>query len=147
MQPTATGIALDSDGDGLSDELEALVGANPQRTDTDGDGCSDLAEHTMGWPLNEAPDPNQPDHCICLEGESSADRDGDGLNDCEENFILTAPGLPDTDLDGVVDQLEVVFGTYPILNDVNSDPDLDDVLNGQEIRQHRSTGNDDNPRP
>jgi hypothetical protein len=32
---------VDTDGDGLSDNLESLYGTNPYNTDTDGDGVND----------------------------------------------------------------------------------------------------------
>lgn len=34
----------DKDGDGVDDEMEALLGTNPEANDTDGDGWDDLAE-------------------------------------------------------------------------------------------------------
>lgn len=36
---------IDSDGDGLSDGVELLIGTNPYSRDTDGDGISDYEEH------------------------------------------------------------------------------------------------------
>ena len=36
---------VDSDGDGLSDELEGVIGTNVSSTDTDGDGLNDRAEY------------------------------------------------------------------------------------------------------
>ncbi len=39
---------LDTDGDGLSDALEALLGTNPNQSDSDGDGASDAAEQIAG---------------------------------------------------------------------------------------------------
>jgi uncharacterized protein YkwD len=38
----------DSDGDGLTDEVEHFLGTNPRKADTDGDGMSDLAEIRAG---------------------------------------------------------------------------------------------------
>lgn len=37
-------LPLDSDGDGLSDDIEMSFGTNPFRADTDGDGANDYAE-------------------------------------------------------------------------------------------------------
>ncbi len=39
----------DSDGDGLVDELEALLGTDPQNADSDGDGFSDKEELENGY--------------------------------------------------------------------------------------------------
>jgi len=42
----------DSDGDGLSDDLESIYGTNPNNPDTDGDGSNDRFE------IEEDTDPN-----------------------------------------------------------------------------------------
>jgi|GEM_PF-979329 len=47
-------LATDTDGDGLPDEAEAVLGSDPARTDTDGDGISDAAEALAGTPVNGA---------------------------------------------------------------------------------------------
>ena len=38
------GLALDTDGDGLGDSLEAVLGTNPLDADSDDDGLTDGAE-------------------------------------------------------------------------------------------------------
>ncbi|MEQ1572216.1 MAG: MopE-related protein, partial [Myxococcota bacterium] len=73
--------APDSDGDGLSDLLEAELGTDPAQVDTDGDGLWDGAELDLGTT------PTDPDS------------DADGWSDGEE-------GGGDTDLDGVIDALD-----------------------------------------
>lgn len=42
------GSSIDSDGDGLHDELEVVMGTNPNRNDTDGDGFGDGEEVARG---------------------------------------------------------------------------------------------------
>lgn len=42
-------VGLDSDGDGLSDEVEASFGTDPNNPDTDGDGYSDKEEILAGF--------------------------------------------------------------------------------------------------
>lgn len=42
------GAGVDSDGDGLHDELEVVMGTNPSRFDTDGDGYGDGEEVARG---------------------------------------------------------------------------------------------------
>jgi len=57
--PTATPIAdknLDSDKDGLPDNIEKILGTNPYKADTDGDGYNDLQEIKSGYsPLIAGP--------------------------------------------------------------------------------------------
>jgi hypothetical protein len=43
-EATVTVVVTDSDGDGLSDYEELLVGSNQNKVDSDGDGLSDFAE-------------------------------------------------------------------------------------------------------
>jgi Bacterial TSP3 repeat len=43
-EATIAVVVADSDGDGLSDYEEFLLGTNPNKADTDGDGLSDFAE-------------------------------------------------------------------------------------------------------
>lgn len=109
-------VALDSDGDGLTDAQELELGTDPHNPDSDGDGLHDGAEvndhHT---------DPMNPDS------------DGDGLNDgAEVNDHHTDPNHPDSDGDGVQDGHEVNdHGTDPLA----SDSDQDGVDDAHEIAE------------
>ncbi len=101
----ATEVALtaavegDSDGDGLSDTQEAVLGTNPNNPDTDGDGLSD-GDEVLIYSTN----PRNPD------------TDADGLTDYEEIMVHgTNPLLADTDGDGIPDGLEVAQGTDPLV--------------------------------
>jgi hypothetical protein len=64
--PSTVEPAVDSDGDGLTDEEETTLGTNPMVADTDGGGLSDFEEtHDEDWratdPLNPADDmPSSP---------------------------------------------------------------------------------------
>jgi serine/threonine protein kinase len=94
---TAT-VQGDSDGDGLSDAEERLIGTDPFNPDTDGDGLSDGEEVKVYGtnPLNR-------------------DTDGDLLTDGDEVLIFrTDPKNPDTDGGGVRDGVEVDRGTNPL---------------------------------
>ncbi|MDA0766682.1 MAG: hypothetical protein O3A92_07655 [Verrucomicrobia bacterium] len=92
-------IAVDSDGDGLSDGDEEAFGTDPFDPDTDDDGLNDGLEFA-----NNA-DPLNPD------------TDGDGLLDGAEVFTHgTSPANEDTDGDGFSDGGEVVLGSDPLNN-------------------------------
>lgn len=65
-QNTSCLSGVDSDGDGLTDDLECQAGSDPTKTDTDGDGISDGEEEKLGT------DPTK------------VDSDGDGMSDSTE---------------------------------------------------------------
>ena len=90
---------IDSDGDGLYDRDEALIGTDPYDPDTDKDGLSDGEEH-----FNRKTDPLNPDS------------DFDGLLDGAEVLTYGSDPLdPDTDKGGVSDGHEVMEdGTQPL---------------------------------
>ena len=120
--PPAPGEIVDSDGDGLSDDVEQRgwtvrvtrldgsveareVTSDPFTDDTDGDGMTDAEERQYGI------DPR------------NADTDGDALSDYEElNAYYSEPTVEDTDGDGLSDGLEVgFFRTSPLLADTDGD--------------------------
>ncbi len=88
----ASGGAVDSDGDGLTDAEELALGTDPNNLDTDGDGLTDYEEVRV-----HGTDPLNPD------------TDYDGLTDGEEvHNYKTNPLLRDTDNGGVADGHEVI---------------------------------------
>ncbi len=130
--PTPTGYAVDTDGDGISDEDEYKLGTDPLQADTDGDGYSDgfeLQRMARGF---DPKDPSKP-FFPCID---RSDLDGDGLLDCEEAVVGTDPRLTDTDGDHIPDGLEVRYGTDPLMPDDAIDSDADGVFNLQEFAAH-----------
>lgn len=92
----------DSDGDGVFDREEALLGTDPTRPDTDRDGLSDFAETKEGWTVavqGLEPYPTFPDPRF-------ADLDGDMVSDATELHAGTDPFLEDTDGDGSADNFD-----------------------------------------
>ena len=85
-------VSDDTDGDGLSDFVEGVVGTDPTRVDSDGDTLDDASE--LGDP--RAPIDSDTDGIIDpLDG----DDDDDGL-DTGTELGATPPGLGDADGDG-----------------------------------------------
>lgn len=127
----------DSDGDGVCDAQELLLGTDPFNPcdlgqegteDSDGDGQCDALETLVGTdPLNPC-DP------------VGVDTDGDGLCDIEEELMGANPFNPcspsnsDMDEDGYCDAEELSMGSDP--NDPCSpdglDTDLDGLCNSEE---------------
>ncbi|MBI5091784.1 MAG: hypothetical protein HZB26_04990 [Candidatus Hydrogenedentes bacterium] len=116
------GIETDTDGDGLSDSLEAKLGTDPVNPDTDGDGIDDAWEVENGLNPNDATDADK-------------DYDGDGLSNTEEYSANSSPYETDTDADGFSDAVEAARGTDPanfssqpesaVIGDVNCDGNVD----------------------
>ncbi len=97
----------DSDGDGLPDVVEAVLGTDPNNPDTSGDGVSD------GWKVWHGLDP-------LSSADVHQDLDGDGLTALQEYQHGTDPHRRDTDGDGFWDGFEVAWGSDPL--DPNSYP-------------------------
>nr|CAA6820753.1 MAG: Unknown protein [uncultured Thiotrichaceae bacterium] len=133
---------LDSDFDGLSDEIERILGTDPQLMDTDGDGLSDGVE--VG---NEPATPIDSDHDRMIDAldidddndgiptvvESKQDSDGDGV----KGYLDL-----DTDGDGISDSLEAGISGLDTDNDGLDDAfDVDqnggEDDNGDGIDGHR----------
>lgn len=138
--PTLAIGIIDSDADGLSDELEDKVGTDPGFQDTDEDGFSDLLEHRLSLSGSDPLDPTDAD---CLADIDRLDNDGDGLRDCEERFFGTNVGAYDTDNDGFGDGIEVLAGLNPGLDDTLLDVDFDGVRSNNELRAHSRVDQDD----
>lgn len=136
---TGAGLRVDTDGDGIIDEVEAgktCVGtmatcADPM--DSDGDGYSDLFEERNRVSGFDPKDPKKP----LTACSSKTDLDGDLLRDCEEIFLKTDSRLPDTDGDRVPDGVEFRVGMDPLeRDDIYGDPDRDEERNLDEVKAH-----------
>ena len=136
-------FGIDTDGDGLTDEEEGVLGTDPNNPDTDGDGLSDGDEVNVhgtdpldpdsdgdgiddGDEIANGLDPTDP-------ADAAADPDGDGLTNGEEIALGTNRLVADTDGDGLNDGDEVnVHGTDPLVVDT----DGDGLSDGDEVNVH-----------
>lgn len=121
-------ILLDSDGDGVADELEIQLGWDPNNARSQGifDGlCYHLLKGTNCTPTNPA-------RCTQDLGYGLKQCDADKLAELGAKTPLT--GF-DSDSDGVIDYIEIIRGTNPIQSDIGIDSDGDGLPDLQELRQ------------
>jgi hypothetical protein len=121
---------VDSDGDGLADGAEQVLGTDPNNPDTDGDGIPD------GWEVAHGLNP--------LSNDSLGDLDGDGLNNLTEWFLGTNPTAADTDADGISDGDEISGAVMGSPTDPsNPDSDGDEIPDGQDLFPNSPQGDQD----
>lgn len=126
-----TNWTTDYDRDGLSDTFELLplnVNAYPiswTSAYTDNDGYSDLVKVRSGVQIGTT-----------MPGCTSFnDTDGDGLTDCEENFLGLTTTNPDSDGDGIPDYVEFRFGMNALdANDAYGNVSGDTISNYQKAK-------------
>lgn len=118
----------DSDGDGLPDSDEDVLGTDALLMDSDQDGLMDGLEVRMGL------DPLVLD--VINGCNLSLDEDGDRLNTCEERVLGTDPCIGDTDGDAVPDLVETLSMTNPLVPEDLLDSDRDGITNVAEVEAH-----------
>lgn len=143
-------LQLDSDGDGLSDRMEDLLGSNKYLADSDGNGVSDYVEYrTKGKPCRDSHCSSATtarDNYVGCQGMIAStqgttlffnDMDGDGLNDCEEWILRSDPSSFDSNNDRVPDGVAFRHGIQFIAgaSDAHADPDNDGSSNLREIKE------------
>jgi len=128
---------LDSDGDGLTNALEATIGTNPFSVDTDGDLLTD-AQENPDFNSTSQGDGNENGIFEPELGEETDptrfDSDDDGLSDGLELQFGSDPFNPDTDDDGWSDGDEhaASIDELTCLSPVQADSDHDGLNDGDE---------------
>jgi len=102
---------VDTDSDGLDDQLEVYLTTSPTSTDSDSDGMPD------GWEISNGFNP--------LVDDASEDPDTDGLTNLEEYQNNCNLHNHDTDGDYMPDGYEVNYGLDPLVDDAEDDADSD----------------------
>ena len=128
---------FDTDADGLSDYDEfantCAGGSNASNPDTDGDGESDQIEALTGYSWEGVAYFTSP--CM-FDTDNDGLEDGEEVIAGKDNF-LTHANNSDTDNDSLVDGNEVLFVPRPFQNPTNpllNDTDADGMLDGWEMQ-------------
>ncbi len=103
---------LDSDGDGIYDREEYLLGSDKNNPDTDDDGLDDYEETKQGWTVSVV---GQPDYKVYSDPRFQ-DVDQDFLSDFTEYYQYTDPYRKDTDQDGLSDSIDPYPTTPPCID-------------------------------
>lgn len=93
----------DVDGDGLLEREELFYGSKDEMADSDGDSLNDFEEVRCGW-------------TVAVKGVAARQ-------------VFPSPAMPDSDLDGLPDNLEKARGTDP----TQADTDMDGLSDAAEI--------------
>ena len=113
---------LDSDHDGLPDEIERKIGTDPFDADTDDDGLVDGNAGSEDLNADGIVDPGETDPL-------NPDTDGDGIFDGTERG-LTVPETPDTNL--AANHFVPDADPSTVTDPSNPDTDGDGISDGQE---------------
>lgn len=115
-----TDFGVDTDGDGLPDDIETSLGLDPQNPDSDENGIPDGDEDFDNdglpnlWELLAETDPREPDSNNNGIQDGDEDIDLDGLTNSQEIGGLANPTMADTDGDSWPDGAEVSGESDPL---------------------------------
>lgn len=121
LKPSQYGLFKDSDGDGLTDAEEAIMGSDP------------LSRRSGGYVLDSiCRDVDFGPSCENFKMTCDTTENSLGINECDTLALqISKPasmgGGIDSDNDGIPDFLELRIGSFPNLDDALNDLDLDQV--------------------
>ncbi len=141
-EPGALDREVDSDGDGLPDEIDNSFSfnTNPFDPDSDGDGFTDRFEvdrNADGFRADARDGRGCDPGSAATRGCRPTDTDGDGLSDFAEAYLskwMANNNLVDADADGVPNGVEVRYGLDPVVPQRDLDTDGDSIPDTEEIR-------------
>jgi len=136
-------IAIDFDGDGVTDSEDAFPDDPNETLDTDGDGTGDNADtddDADGIPDDQDSNPLDTDNDT-IDNAEDDDDDNDGVPDADDAFPLASSESADADGDGVGDNADPDQGTSDSggddgSSDVGDNPDTITTANvgGQSVQ-------------
>ena len=135
--------AKDSDGDGLNNAEEAVIGTNPNLSDSDNDGYSDYQElMNLYNPIGDGAlinDPNIKKYTSDKYGysllypakwqESSLSNNGSVIFKSDDNHIIQVITQPNSDIKTISDWYELQFGSKPDANQMISGDGWKGIMN------------------
>ncbi|MDR1638430.1 MAG: DUF4474 domain-containing protein, partial [Clostridiales bacterium] len=137
--PTNTPTPIpDDDEDGLPNFLEEFAGLDTESDDTDKDGLDDLYEIRT-----TKTDPRSADSDGDGTPDGEEDFDSDGLSNLREFQLGTNPSSSDSDKDGLTDYDEVeIHHSNPLKADTDDDglSDLDETILGLDPTKSKTDG-------
>lgn len=137
-------LAIDDDSDSIPNDVEAAEGSDPNLADSDNNSVGDAVERKISGKACKAANCARVGAATFIQCNNFqrvngiyVDRDGDGLNDCEEALLGSDIFNFDSNNDYLPDDLALRYGLSTLANarDLYLDPDQDGPTNYSEIKQ------------